>query len=399
MKKILVFFNIIFVCGIGTAVASEILQSIKEENSFISQVSNDVALLCKGYEKPLDELLDALEKCANDTRNDLSMFPSESESCARCLPIMAKPEHVNFDKQMKNTLDSAYDSLINKDEKHVQRLSLAIQEKMGDEFIEKVEKRNDLSDGSGRQLYASRSKMIRDIDLSQFNALLPDILRDACEQPQGELGKNQYCAEIQQMFQIKRANLNGEYSPFSANIARQGDYACSRVVLGTVATKPDDLEKKVEYLCSHLLKLSEQTTNQLVQLTMDGYNGDGKCEKGPVLDLQQEQEIWKLEKDQRTRKNIAQFVRKQLEKGAPSDQISSSLYMLRSNTPECRKFEGNQNMETRLACQNTPECQAYDRWMRITELEGMIAKIDDEQKKKELKEEQRDIAMKLLGNN
>lgn len=280
MKKSVMLLIVLFVVSMGTIVTSEIPQSRKEEDLFIDAASDDIASLCKGYEKHLDELLDALEKCAkSDTRNDVGFFLSGSESCAQCLPIMAKPEHVNFDMQMKNRLDEAYDYLNNKEEKkYILQMLLALQEKIGDEFTKKLQRQNELSGVCQRRLYATRNEMIRDIDLGQFNADLPDILRNACEQPQGKLTKDDYCAEIQKMFQIRMANLNGEYSPFSANIMREGFER--RIVLGTVPVNPDNLRRNVEHLCSNLLELSEETTSHLVQLTMDGYNGNGKCEKG-----------------------------------------------------------------------------------------------------------------------
>src|SRR3990172_2797062 len=124
-------------------------------------------------------------------------------------------------------------------------------------------------------------------------------------------------------------------------------------------------------------------------------------EKGSVLDLQLKQATWVLEQDQRKRKIITKLVHKEIEKGSPIAQIGSLLYMLRSFTPECRRFDEWESKhgnlfyhaepvkQIRVACENTPECQAYDNWIHIEALQSIIDETDSEEKKKKLKEEQR----------
>lgn len=356
-------------------------------------VSDEFAEICSENEKYLDESIPALEKCVQSDED--SFF----EPCAQCLFILAKPEQAHFYFGVQDRMPP----YLIRNEEDKNELELALRKKIGNRLVEKLEKQGYLLHSGRKRLAIVQEKMRNEIDLSQFNAQLPDILADVCKQSRNGLVKDR-CKQIQKMFHWKETRLRGEYSPFIPKSARD-QFLC-----GTAVIDQDDLKKNVTGLCNHL-QLSEQTTSQLVQLTMDGYNGNGKCEKGPVLDMQSEQAQWGLEKDQRKRENIAKLIRKGLEDNLPSDAISSSLYMLRSFTPECRRLDEWESKhgklfchaepikQMRVACENTPECQAHDNWIRIQELQSIIDKTDSESEKKKLQEEQREIAMKLLGKN
>jgi hypothetical protein len=400
-QTIISLFILVFAIGnvvLANEIPKEIANPLIQEKK-VMVVSNEYMKLCSEYEPHLDELTRALEKCM------------ESDSaCPQCLSIMAQPEHATFYFQMQDRMPRIYESNRERREKKLNELQSAMREKIGPELSEKLKKQGVLLESCEERLHKTQEKMRNEIDLSQFNAQLPDALAQLCRQSRNGLVENR-CEEIQKMFHWKEARSRGQYSPFIRASAR------NRLLYDNVVVNQDDLKKNVTGLCNHL-ELSETTTDQLVQLTMDGYNRDGKCEKGPVLNLQQEQEIWASEKDQRERKNIAHFIRKLLENGVPNDQISSSLYTLRSATQACRQFDelskalskrfGAENqyyhhfkefVAMRVACERTPAGEAYENWNRCVELHAMIGKTDDEEKKQILQKEQDAIAKEWLGKS
>ena len=230
------------------------------------EVNADMVQTFKHYDEYLKGSIKALEECYQADDKDIHSY---FEPCSRVWQIMNKPANT----VLRSKIQDFFGNIIDKGlvEQHGEdAVKNMLEEKVGVPLIEKMKKETDLLHNCGLQhgkLKKTHKKMESDTDTRKFNAYLPRILGDICER-NTKWGIENECKELRGSFHLREMDLRGEYSPFSF----REDLYLKFNIKGIVR----DLE------------LSAQTTAELIHLTLQGCNGDGKCEAGPVLNYAQE---------------------------------------------------------------------------------------------------------------